>query len=99
MNLDVLKARYEPLTKEIKNCKPNTLVYFHEFRHYEQDIQGIISSLFIWLFPIFTLSLLLSFININYLIIMPIVYLIFFLYLELDAWIYAFKTKYKRVKP
>ena len=97
--MGILTARYE--NGEIKDCKPDTLIWLHEYRHkIQQDATGIFDILGLYFVP-FSAFTLISYVFawkevLPYLKVFWLVWGFAYVWMELDAWIYsilAFLTK------
>jgi len=48
----LMTAHYDKDTKEIKNCKPDSFIWYHEFRHKMQDESGLLDLEYKWRKPL-----------------------------------------------
>jgi len=106
---ELLVAHYDPKTKQILNCRKNSLAYLHEERHHKQMsnkiiywiqywfyLLGFVFALFFVIIGLFN-NLLKGALAIAGICFMP--HVIFTVLLEVDAWIYStFKYLVNRVK-
>lgn len=88
-------ATYDPNTKRITGAVYGTLTYFHEEGHKRQDESGRLGTAFMWqrwIMYIIVAQILweLDLGILVYIMLIPEIYL------EADAWVYAFKKRYKR---
>jgi len=95
--------RYSPSEDKIYNCKKGTLTYFHEEGHRIQNQKGIL-HIYSWILT-FTAGACTGFILAKFILYMfnkpnpanEIIYfavlpwVIMYWYLEIDAWVYAFR--------
>lgn len=92
---------YDVTTKEIKGCKKYSLAYWHEYRHLRQHKNDLFTYFFI-LLRYMTYALLIYFgISQEWNIYLTLVFMYIALdgYIEIDAWIYAFKKRYGVTSP
>lgn len=90
---------YDESKGVIFNASPNTLIYFHEEGHQMQDKNGKL-GLFKMYFGL-SLYLTVAFLvgeNGYFAYIAFVFSLVLFFYIEIDAWVYAFRRKYERKK-
>ena len=86
---------YDPNTDTI-NAEPNTLAYCHEEGHRLQHKKGLVTTFQMWSWYLMLGSIwFLAFDKKLFAQIFIIVSILLILYLELNAWYYAFKT-YKK---
>ena len=95
--MEFFTAYYDETQDKIVNAKPNTLVYYHEEGHREQNKKGKLNQ-YQTLYGLFITGTIAILVRGNFAA--SIVFIIALLcigYLEIDAWIFAIK-KYRKIK-
>lgn len=85
---------YNTKTRKIYNCKKYSFLWYHELRHKQQHNKDLFTDFFGWCKYSILISIPLSLISSKFLLIPSLFIVVLWIYVEGDAWIYAFKKFY-----
>ena len=88
---------YDPNTDRIIGAEEGSLAYFHEYEHKLQHKSGLLVAFQMWSWYLMMGAIYFIVFNRNFYAKVFIIISVFLIsYLEIDAWIYAFKKYYSK---